>query len=362
MAFIDADTHVHEPEQAWSYLDAAHADLRPVPIVTDDEGQRRFWWIADQVVPRGPRRQLNEGGGVEPAAKDLSDVALRVAWMDRLGVDYQVVLPTFFLIAILRQPEVELALAQSYNRFMADKWEESGRRLYWTMIPALGSLDATRAMMREAREHGACAVFVRGLEQDRALPDRYFDPLYATAQELDMAVTVHVGNVLPAVTARDTATFFGVTPVIAAFYDLLVSDVPDRFPALRFGFLEASAAWLPFALDRASRRLSASEHPDPLHREILEEKRFVVAAMATEDLPYLIGHVGAGCLVLGTDFGHSDIGTEIRAHEEISGRPDVSGAEKKGRPRFERPSPLRAATLTLRNGVPSPTRRGRRDA
>ena len=46
----------------------------------------------------------------------MSDVPARLADMDRLGIHYQVVFPTLFLVTVADDIQVERALCQSYNR------------------------------------------------------------------------------------------------------------------------------------------------------------------------------------------------------------------------------------------------------
>jgi predicted TIM-barrel fold metal-dependent hydrolase len=50
--------------------------------------------------------------------------------------------------------------------------------------------------------------------------------------------------------------------------------------------------------------------------------------MSHEDLPRIVEEVGPNCLVLGTDFGHTDSGTEIEAHRFVEARADISDTVK----------------------------------
>ena len=97
--------------------------------------------------------------------------------MDQLGVDVQVIYPTIFLRPLTNKPAVDRALCRSYNRWLADIWAEGKGRLRWAAVLPLLDMDAALAELRWAREHGACAVFIRGLEGDKRLverPDEHF--------------------------------------------------------------------------------------------------------------------------------------------------------------------------------------------
>jgi predicted TIM-barrel fold metal-dependent hydrolase len=118
-------------------------------------------------------------------------------------------------------------------------------------------------------------------------------------------------------------------PVIAAFFNLLVSDLDTRFPRLRFGFLEASAAWVPFAMQRAARKLYPDDPAATVGGELMRQKNLFLACMSEEDLPYITSQVGDDMLVLGTDFGHTDLGTEIEGHLQVAERGDIGSDTKR---------------------------------
>ena len=49
----------------------------------------------------------------------MTDIPARLADMDRLGIATQIVYPTLFLVYLTDDPELDVALARAYNRFMA---------------------------------------------------------------------------------------------------------------------------------------------------------------------------------------------------------------------------------------------------
>ena len=42
-------------------------------------------------------------------------------------------------------------------------------------------------------------------------------------------------------------------PPLHAFRDLVLNQIPDMFPKLRFGFIEAAASWVPYLLHKLRR-------------------------------------------------------------------------------------------------------------
>jgi hypothetical protein len=324
MGFVDADTHVFETETTWSYLSQKEQHLAPMPLVTAWGAERRVWFVDGVRIPRGAANW--EEKPPSGAVRTLEDVPGRIAWMDKLGVETQVIISSFFLGAVLKRTEQETALARAYNRWMADVWAESKGRLRWTLIPPTLDLDATREEIEFGAKHGAVGVLVRGLEHDRHLGDPYFDPMYAAAQDANLAIACHIGNIYTNVYNNTGNTVFHVIANIAGFYQVINYKVPEKFPNLRFGFLEAGAEWIPFALRELSRgsQAGAREEKEMQLAELMQDKQIYVACQMDEDIPHILKFAGEDHIVFGTDFGHNDIGSDLEGHRMLMERTDVA--------------------------------------
>jgi hypothetical protein len=111
---------------------------------------------------------------------------------------------------------------------------------------------------------------------------------------------------------------------VVAFRDLVANRVPEQFPKLRFGFIEAAASWVPYiwhVLKRSARPDFKLKNP----RDFFHEYRFWIACEADEELPHLINYLGEEHMVIGSDYGHNDPSKEPQfvqacAGERISGR------------------------------------------
>jgi predicted TIM-barrel fold metal-dependent hydrolase len=51
--------------------------------------------------------------------------------------------------------------------------------------------------------------------------------------------------------------------------------------------------------------------------KLLRENQIYVACQTSDDLPYILYHVGDENLVLGTDYGHNDTSSEINAMRQL---------------------------------------------
>jgi len=344
MTVIDADTHVEETDETWSYLRPDERWFAPKTVVLDPEaipldpggdglqvkgtgfgsGDNRYWLFVDGAVrPRLSRK--DDATGATQATRQLTDVAARLRHMDELGTDIHVMFTSCFLHVNTVRQDVEAGLCRSYNHWMAEKCAKSGGRLRWVAVLPLLNMEATLEQVRFAKEQGAVAVMMKGFHFGRPAGDPYFYPLYQLANDLDISVCVHTGAGDPNV-ATMLRPFVGlwpsVAPVLDACVSLLLAGVPDRFPKLRVGFIEAGASWVPFVLSYMWARRYRMAQADMTKRgamrfddasEMFRASRFYVAYQTYEDLDYLIANGLEDCLVIGTDYTHVDQSAELRA-------------------------------------------------
>jgi predicted TIM-barrel fold metal-dependent hydrolase len=112
-------------------------------------------------------------------------------------------------------------------------------------------------------------------------------------------------------------------PNLLAFSSIVNGPIPDEFPNLKFGIIESGSEWASFAISRAQRYRTRYGVPD--HSEkMLADGRMYITCEAHEDLNQIVKTVGENSLMLGTDYGHSDTSTELRAHAMLEDRPDLN--------------------------------------
>jgi len=343
---VDADTHIAESEAMWSYIDQELYPRRPILArIPDDTWYRErnaFWLIDGEIFPKPagkasfslitPSAQKKESGrgDIHLSAREFTDTRARLADMDKMGVEIQVIYPTLFLVYLTDDPQLEIGLCRAYNRFVADGCAKAPDRLKWVAILPLRSVDSSLQEMKWAKEKGAVGVFFRGMEGNLTLDNPYFFPVYAQAEALDLVICIHTGSgsrhlmQLFDVERNHTFAHNRVLPVVA-FRDLVANRIPERFPTLRFGFIEAAASWVPYimhVLQRSVRRDLKNKNPQDLFRDY----RFWVACEADEELPFLVRFIGEDKIVIGSDYGHNDPSKEPEFIRNMSAREDVPPA------------------------------------
>lgn len=319
MAAIDADAHVVETMETWNLVAEEAPEWMPMLTrrtagreIQNSEGavQQEFWVINGRVH----NRDRNVGANTTEDSREMRDITARLDHMDALEIDIQVLFPTLLLRPIADNPRLDYILAKSYNRWLAGIAKHGRDRLYWAVVPPLQAPDRLREELEFGKAHGACAVFMRPLECERPLSDEIFFPLYEMAQELDLAICLHLGNGSFAVHdffARDTTFTKFKLPMIGATHSLLMGEIPAKFPRLRWGIIEASADWVPFLVaDVRQRFLKRGKRlPD----NVLATNNMYVTCQTYDDLPHVLETAGTDNIVIGTDYGHADFSSEIEA-------------------------------------------------
>ncbi|MGH7835809.1 MAG: amidohydrolase family protein [Candidatus Binatia bacterium] len=315
MTTIDADAHVIETESTWDFMTESEAQFRPqiVGAVNPRDATTTYWLIDGRLHAR-----TNVGKETPQGAREMSDIERRLGHMDELGVDIQVLYPTLFLTPLSHRSEIQVAIYRSYNRWLAEVWKKAPDRLRWMAAVPLLSMEQSLAEMRFGKENGACGVFVCGLEVDRRLSDSYFFPLYEEAVRLDLPICVHSGNGSFAVHdffTGDSGFCKFKLAVVGAFHTVIFDRIPERFPKLKFAFIEVGAQWVPYAVCDLGRRFRRRGRQMP--ENLLRDNRIYVACETTDDLGYVVSYAGEDNLVIGSDYGHADTSAEIEALRRV---------------------------------------------
>jgi predicted TIM-barrel fold metal-dependent hydrolase len=331
MPVIDADCHVIETEVTWSYIPEEDKALRPRVLAQPDSetstARRTEFWFFDGMMPN-KRAFPPERSRTSAESAELRDLAARTSHMDELGTDIQVLYPTVLLgLAMGARAETQVAMCRAYNRWLADLWRESGGRLRWVVAPPVQDMTATLEELEFGKANGACGIMLHGLLGDYTPVDPYFFPLYQKANDLEMAVCYHAGMYNHAFEgifhSRLTGLWKAKIPVISAFHALALSDIPEKFPRVRWGFVEAASSWVPYVMTDLGARLNRMQGRE-LQPDLLRRKNFYVACQTEEDVPYILKFTGEDNLIIGSDYGHADTSSELEALKILQQRDDVS--------------------------------------
>ena len=320
-------------------MDPSDQKYRPLIVKPRGEGGGEYWFVDGKI--RGLVRvvmtareltDVSERTGrvmqTPRETREMENVPARLAHMDELGIDVQVLYPTIFIEQISDKAEWEIAICKGYNRWLADIYQQARGRLRWIAVLPLLDMGASLEELKFCAANGACGVFMRGLEGNRLITHPYFYPLYDEVSRLNLAIGVHVGNGNPEnldlVSQYNGGGSFWKfrIPVIGAFHSVVMSEVPKLFPKLRFHWAEAAAQWIPYVVKDFQRRWAAQGRKLP--ENPLKEYRQYVSCQTDDDVDYILKYSGEDNLTIGTDYGHNDQSTEIEALRNLKAKGELS--------------------------------------
>ena len=329
MRVMDSDLHVVEPRNLWDdYLDPKFRGR--ITTVPDTQGQMRAQVDGKVLPPYVDRPERQRAWSLRLRAPGWERVRRGTPTKDVLeamdveGIDVGILFRTWATHAINidgLEPALAAAMSRAWNRWITDFCTESPERLKPSGLVPLQDIDLAVAEARFAvRDLGAITLVLPShLINGRPIYDRYYDPLWATAQEMDVAVSFH-GN--HAAYAEHLARRYLDNLVLShacgqpvemmlTLGAVVTGGVLARFPRLRMAFLEGNCGWLPWwlwALDERWEAWGDRElfQQDAKPSELFRRQCFVSAEPEEELAKYVVAELGDDNLVLSTDWPHDD--------------------------------------------------------
>ncbi len=324
MGYVDCDTHVVECDHTWDFFDPGERQFRP--IINDG-----YWTVEDHLV-KWPGPMTKQWRDAVFSGLDLVDVNGRLRHMDDFGVDLQILYTSWWLLYPTWSPAAEAALYRSWNRWVAEGVSDSGGRLTWAVMVPTRNAERAFEEMVFGKQHGAATVFLVGQNHGMSLSDPSMFALYERAQDLDLAITVHVGGDFR-VNRRDPGNAFynGLMNLPGAFHAVLWSGLARRFPRLRWSFVEGGASWAKYVLHETFRADANGAYRSfkdwrASAKEALADTNLYVETQIDDDVPEVVELLGEDRVIYGTDYGHLDVGADPDGMHVMDTRSDLDPA------------------------------------
>lgn len=281
---ISVDDHILEPPHLWVDRVPAKDRDRAPHMETDDNGLDVWVYDGKRFPPSGLSAvagKSKEEFSPEPLPYSemrpgCYDPKARVEDMDRAGILASVCFPTLprfcgQLFMETSDREFGLVCLRAYNDWLIEEWCGSapGRYIPLVLIPMWDPRLAAKELERCA-EKGATAFAFSENPEPLNLPtihdeSRYWDPVMAAANDLEMVVCMHVGSSsqLPKISAD--APFmanlsWGASRTSGTMLSWLFSGMFQRFPKLKIALSEGEVGWMPYFLERAEQVLDKQRH------------------------------------------------------------------------------------------------------
>ena len=259
---FDADAHGSINPSMWDDLPEPFHARRPRPVtIHDDNGLGNFtagWLIEGSLEPHAlgpgaqqantPRNVLYEFGAnmnrehCSVGSMTLNDPGARLADMDRMGFDVQMIFPSTLYAHMTSDPEFEAALCRAYNRFVAKQCAVDSRRLKWSGLLPLREPRQALLAIEEMQRLGARAAVVFGTAGERLLSDPSFLPIWDEFAGTELPLCVHMGMSYPPLAQLGRSIYDGhiigmSLPAQLAFMAIVGHRMLDRYQDLKVAFL-----------------------------------------------------------------------------------------------------------------------------
>ncbi|MHB8439362.1 MAG: amidohydrolase family protein [Acidimicrobiales bacterium] len=301
LTVVDADSHVIEPVDLWTDRMDGKRWGNWIPRTDPTTG---WHYVGGQARRAGleslRRASAFSGVAVERIAENVdrtrhartaTDPAERLGHMDEAKIDAAVLYPgdaLFFgpddRIEALGNAEFVRDCQRAYNDWLSEYCSADPDRLFGVALVPLQDIGLAIGEAVRALDHGLRAVVVRPSPYIGELPLSHsiYDPFWSVCQELNMTVAFHSGvhsdtpgasrkfglvvddpditvvqNTVSAIYAGAGLghTVGGTVDTMVTMARLIMGGVCERYPGLRFLFLETGAGWLPSVLERLDRQV-----------------------------------------------------------------------------------------------------------
>ena len=305
----DSDGHVYE-------LDADLLEFLDSPFRGREELLRHPFF------PTGDgwhRTGLSMAGGGSSWVKGKITAQTWIDFLDKVGIEGTVLYPTRGLgIGAVMNPDWAVVLAKGYNNWLHETIVKASSRLKGiALLPLQSPSNAVEELRRAVTQLGMVGACLPAGGLKRLLGDPFYYPVYQTAEELDVMLSVHTGIPQKGF-LMDLDLFDQLTGIRCLLHPvgqmtqlthLMFNGVFDRFPRLRMAFPEAGSAWVLCMYERMQREYEHSGKMVPELKQNPKEhlrsgRLFFEAELDDELLPHTVQILGDQGLTFASDFPH----------------------------------------------------------
>ena len=307
MRVIDGDGHIWE--DAAGIAKFLPADYRPRQFPGELFPPLDWFHAFKGESPPGSFRQVGPEGWVE--------------FMADVGIESAVLYPTWGLgYGNVFHLDWAIALARAYNNWLHEAYLARNPRFRgMALIPMQEPAAAAEELCRAVEELGFVGAMLPSTGLRDHLGAKTYWPVYHEADRLGCALGIHGG----AHGGMGLEALNNYTPVGALghpfgqlinFGGIVFNGVLDRFPNVRWGFMEGGVAWLLLALERFERSHATHAQYNP---------RGELQPRADESVcAYLRGHAQAGRVFVGCEGDEPSLAEAIR---QIGSEPFVFSSD-----------------------------------
>jgi predicted TIM-barrel fold metal-dependent hydrolase len=269
---ISADSHVSEPPDLWATRVARKYRERAPRMMANPPGKEGAYFYYEGYAPH----PIGIGLGAGKSPEELKEFLTKATYADARpggwdpaerikdnaldGVEADVLYTTLgFRIFWLKDPALQADCFRVYNDWLAEFVSYDSKHM--AGLPMISLYDpkaGARELERCAKMGLKGAMIWCSPPADQPYSSDFYDPFWATAQELKMPVSLHAITGMGVESQYNWGERYMRATVLSyevekSFSVLIFSGVLDRFPELQIVSAENNIGWLPYYLQRMDR-------------------------------------------------------------------------------------------------------------
>ena len=268
-----------EPPNLWtSRLSAAKWGDDIPHVVWDQKLSRDRWLIGGRkltsvpnwAVAGWPEFPPSHPPRIEDADPAAWDPKARLAMMDEYGIYASVIFPNLLAFVLwafmsIPDPELRIACVQAYNDYQVDYADVAPDRFVALAVLPIWDVEASVRELARAHDMGHRGILFIGKPHKLGLPrldDEHWAPLLKAAEERQLSVNFHTA--FQEMTEEDfraqlgrtisrpdyvRTSALGMIGLAETFADVLLTDVCQKYPAIRFVNVESGFGWMAYFVE-----------------------------------------------------------------------------------------------------------------
>ncbi|RNB80523.1 amidohydrolase [Brevibacillus nitrificans] len=175
----------------------------------------------------------------------------------KLAIDYSIVFPTDMLqLGLNPQSDIEVAIAYGAARWMTEKVLPSDDSLKTMLYLPFSDPEACVRMVEEFGDKKGVVGFMVTCVRYQPIYHNSYMPLYKLLEEKGLPLGFHTASYWMEKPLHQLNRFLSAHALGFPLYNmiqltnLVINGIPERFPDLKFLFIEAGVSWIPFLMMR----------------------------------------------------------------------------------------------------------------